>query len=259
MAAQWPAPLFTHTFNVERDNYGDFIRIVRQDVIIRPPCSTRANVVQPVLPPEQRVPRFGFHVVLRTATSSITLAVRIDNLYLVGFQTPAGVWWEFNNEHNTHLIPNANWLGFGGRYQDLVGNEGLERGLHTVSLGRAQTAVAVDVLARHGTAAMAAAGQQQSSDAYELPKSMLVKLVIMLCEGVRFHSVYSTVDRDFDSPAANIAMIEGRQVQKWDRISKAVLAWGVNSMAEFPQLVELGVGNKNDAARIVALVKDETS
>ncbi|CAN6247796.1 unnamed protein product [Urochloa humidicola] len=249
-----PAPLFTHTFIVERDNYGDFIRIVRQNVIIRPPCSNRANVVQPVLPPEQRVPRFWFHVILRTATSSITLAVRIDNLYLVGFQNPAGVWWEF-----THLIPNANWLGFGGRYQDLVGNEGLERGLHTVSLGRAQMTAAVDILARHGTTTMVAAGQLQGTDAYELPKSMLVKLVIMVSQGIRFHSVYGSVDRDFNSLAANIAMVEGRQVQKWDRISKAVLAWGLNATAEFSQLVELGVGNKNDAARIVALVKDETS
>ncbi|CAN6275111.1 unnamed protein product [Urochloa humidicola] len=127
-----PAPEFTDSFIVERDNYGAFIRIVRQNVIRY--CSDRTNVAQPVLPPEERVPRFWFHVVLRTPTSSITLVVRVDNLYLVGFQTPAGVWWEFNNEHNTHLIPNANWLGFGGKYKDLVGNEGLEKGLHTVSL-----------------------------------------------------------------------------------------------------------------------------
>ncbi|CAL5033864.1 unnamed protein product [Urochloa decumbens] len=251
-----PAPEFTDSFILERDNYGDFIRIVRQNVIRY--CRDRTNVVQPVLPPEQKVPRFWFQVVLGTATSSITLAVRIDNLYLVGFQTPAGVWWEFNNEHNAHLIPNANWLGFGGRYQDLVGNEGLERGLHTVSLGRVQMTVAVDVLARHGTA-MAAAEHQHGTDAYELPKSMLAKLVIMVCEGVRFHSVYGSVDRDFDSPVANITELEGNQVQKWDRISKAVLAWGVNPTAEFPMLVELGVGDKTDAARIVALVKDETS
>ncbi|CAN6242443.1 unnamed protein product [Urochloa humidicola] len=252
MAAQWPAPLFTHTFIVERDNYGDFIRMVRQNVIRY--CSNRANVVQPVLPPEQRVPRFGFNVVLRTATSSITLAVRIDNLYLVGFQTLAGVWWEFNNEHNTHLIPNANWLGFGGRYKDLIGDK---KELNTVPLGRAHMMAAVDALAIHRTAAMAPV--PQGTGAYDLPKSMLVKLVIMVNEGIRFHNVYSTVDKNFNSPVANIAMIEGRQVQKWDQICKAVLDWGVNPTAQKPNMVELGVGNKNDAARIIALVKDATS
>ncbi|CAN6234238.1 unnamed protein product [Urochloa humidicola] len=87
-----PAPEFKDSFIVERDNYGAFIRIVRQNVIRY--CSDRTNVAQPVLPPEERVPRLLFHVVLRAPTSSITLAVRVDNLYLVGFQTPAGVWWD---------------------------------------------------------------------------------------------------------------------------------------------------------------------
>ncbi|CAN6275110.1 unnamed protein product [Urochloa humidicola] len=105
---------------------------------------------------------------------------------------------------------------------------------------------AVDVLARH-----------QGTGTYDLPKSMLGKLVIMVCEGVRFHTVYGTLDREFDSEvAASIAELDGQQVLKWDRICKAVLAWGVDPTAEFPELVKLGVGDKNDAARIVALVKD---
>ncbi|XP_062206162.1 ribosome-inactivating protein-like [Phragmites australis] len=248
-----PTPEFTDSFVVEKDNYGDFIRLVRQNVIKY--CSDRRpNVVQPVLPPEQKIPKFWFHIVLRTMTSSLTLAVRIDNLYLVGFRTPAGVWWEFNNEHGTHLISNSNWLGFGGRYQDLVGQKGLE----TVSLGRAQMTVAVDVLAKHGTTQMSEEQVQDAkADPYALPKSMLVKLVIMICEGVRFHTVYSTVDKEFNNVAAKITEIEGKQVNKWDRISKAVLTWAVDPMAKFPELEKIGVKDKNDAARIVALVKDE--
>ncbi|CAN6275124.1 unnamed protein product [Urochloa humidicola] len=58
-----PAPEFKDSFIVERDNYGAFIRIVRQNVIRY--CSDRTNVAQPVLPPEERVPRLLFHVVLR--------------------------------------------------------------------------------------------------------------------------------------------------------------------------------------------------
>ncbi|CAO2034279.1 unnamed protein product [Urochloa humidicola] len=116
---------------------------------------------------------------------------------------------------------------------------------------------AVDALARHGTAAMAPV--PQGTGAYELPKRMLAKLAIMVSEGIRFHNVYSTVDKNFNSPVANIARIEGMQVLKWDQISKAVLEWGVNPTAQKPNMVELGVGNKNDAARIIALVKDATS
>lgn len=259
-----PTPEFTDSFAVQTANYGDFIRLVRQNVIAH--CSDRRpSVLQPVLPPEQRVPSLWFHVVLRTSTtSSLTLAVRMDNLYLVGFRTPgpAGVWWEFNNEHNTHLIPNSNWLGFGGRYQDLVGQKGLE----TVALGRAEMAAAVDGLARHGsgsTTNTAALPLQQGGahqeGAYAQPKSMLAKLVIMVCEGVRFHTVYGTVDREFNAAAAKITDMDGKQVNKWDRISKAVLAWADDPKAKFPELEKIGVKDKNDAARIVALVKDETT
>ncbi|CAO2145275.1 unnamed protein product [Urochloa humidicola] len=256
-----PAPAFTDTFTVQTDNYGDFIRLVRQNVIAH--CSDRRpSVWQPVLPPEQCVPVLWFHVVLRHTWTSpalaLALTVRVDNLYLVGFRTPgpAAAWWEFNNEQGTHLIPGSNWLGFGGRYQDLVGQKGLE----TVALGRAEMAAAVDVLVKHGTTTAAAATEEQRRQgAYALPKSMLAKLVIMVCEGVRFHTVYGTVDREFDAAVARVTEMDGKQVNKWDRISRAVLTWAVDAEAKFPELEKIGVRDKNDAARIVALVKDETT
>lgn len=243
-----PQPEFTDSFAAQRDNYGDFIRLVRQNVVRY--CSDRQPAVfQPVLPPEQKIPRLWLHVVLHTSSSTLTLAIRMDNLYLVGFRTPAGVWWEFNNEDKTHLIRDARWLGFSGHYQDIVG----EKGLETVTLGRA----AVDVLASHGTAAE----QALSGDSYALPKSMLAKLVIMVCEGVRFHTVYLMVDKEFKEASGGVKLteLEGKQVKKWDRISKAVLAWAVRPNDTFPEMEKLAVKDKNDAARIVALVKDETS
>jgi hypothetical protein len=77
-----------------------------------------------VLPPEEDIPR---------------LAVRIDNLYLVGFKTAppaagqAAEWWEFDNPAGTHFISGSRWLGFGGAYGDLVGHQ---KGLDAVTLGR---------------------------------------------------------------------------------------------------------------------------
>lgn len=256
-----PAPAFTDSFLVEErtQSYGAFIGIVRQNVI-RYCADRRPKIVQPVLPPEEKTPKLWFHVVLTTKkTRSLTLAIRMDNLYLVGFRTPAGVWWEFNNEQNTHLISGAKWLGFGGRYQDLIGQKGLE----TVTLGRSQMTTAVDALANHGTAAAKMLLEEEelqaaaAADPYAVPKAMLAKLVIMICEGLRFLTVSGTVEKGFENPAATVTALEGKQVNKWDRISAAVFKWADDPNAAFPDLVQVGVRDKNDAAKIVALVKHQ--
>ncbi|OEL23756.1 Ribosome-inactivating protein 9 [Dichanthelium oligosanthes] len=271
-----PKPVFTDSFLVEEktQNYGDFIRIVRQNVIKY--CSDRRpGIVQPVLPPEEKVPKIWFHVVLRTKTRSLTLAIRMDNLYLVGFMTPAGVWWEFNNEQKKHLIKDAKWLGFGGRYQDLIGDKGLE----TVTLGRAEMAAAVNVLADHHTRAVSEEEeellQQQdqdvlleeddelrgvvAADPYGRPKSKLVRLVIMVCEGLRFLTVSSRVEKGFDDEMVILKLtpMEGKQVQKWDRISAAVFKWAKDPSAKIDEMEELDIKNKTAAEKIVVLVKDQ--
>ncbi|XP_045085437.1 ribosome-inactivating protein-like [Aegilops tauschii subsp. strangulata] len=253
------APEFTDSFGVQTDDYGDFIRIVRHHVIDY--CSDKRGdgIVQPVLPPEKAVPSSWFHVVLgNTPASSVTLAIRMDNLYLVGFRTPAGVWWEFGKEGGARLIAGSTWLGFGGRYQDLIGQKGLD----AVTLGRAQMAAAVDVLAKHGTTNALEEEEEEEgvhADPYAVPKTMLAKLVIMVCEGLRFLTVSGRVDREFDMAEVTITEIEGKQVNKWDRISAAVFKWAVDPTAPFPDLVALDVSNKTDAERIVVLVKDQTT
>lgn len=262
-----PTPEFTDSFLVQdlNNNYDVFIGIVRKNVI-RYCSDRRPGIVQPVLPPEQKVPRYWFHVLLRTNTSSLTLAIRMDNLYLVGFKTQAGVWWEFNNEDKKHLIRDAQWLGFGGRYQDLIGQKALE----TVSLGRGQMAAAVNALANYGTKILEEQLQQGilaleeeellqagRADPTAVAKSMLAKLLIMICEGLRFITVSGTVGKEFENPAATITQQQGKQVTNWDRISAAVFEWAKDPNAKFPELEPLGVKNKDDAAKVVALVKDQ--
>jgi hypothetical protein len=110
--------------------------------------------------------------------------------------------------------------------------------------------LAVDFLAEHY-------GKKQGStaaDPYALPKS---KLVIMVCEGVRFHTVYGRVDKEFDHAAAKLSKVEGDQVREWEKISEKVRIWAVDPAAKFPELEKIGIKDKNDAARIVVLVKDE--
>ncbi|KAL6599875.1 hypothetical protein ACP70R_045526 [Stipagrostis hirtigluma subsp. patula] len=246
-------PQFTDTFSVPTGDYASFISLVRHNVTFH--CSSLGPERIIVLPPEQKDPTLWFHVVLRTRKSSLTLAVRLDNLYLVGFKTPdsggvPGVWWEFNNDDNKHLIPNSRWLGFGGRYAQLIGHH-QKPGLHSVTLGRAEMAGAVDALAELGGDASPAA------DSYALPKSKLVKLVMMVCEGLRFHTVSRTVSSTFDHAAATMTEVEGRQVQEWDKISGAVLTWAKDEKAKISDMDKIGIKDKNHALTIVALVKAE--
>ncbi|EER99645.1 hypothetical protein BDA96_02G379600 [Sorghum bicolor] len=256
-------PKFTEIFPVEDVNYpyGSFIAAVRKDVVKY--CTDHKGIFQPVLPPEKKVPELWFYTQLKTKTSSITLAIRMDNLYLVGFRTPAGVWWEFGKTGDTHLLDdNPRWLGFGGRYQDLIGNKGLE----TVTLGRAEMTRAVNDLAKKTTMTLEEeqllmlqdAGLAAAADPQADTKSKLAKLVVMVCEGVRFNTVSRTVEAGFNK-GVTISEMQGKQVQKWDRISKAAFDWAKNPNAVIPDMQKLGIKDKNEAARIVALVKNQTT
>nr|2K6H_A Chain A, Ribosome-inactivating protein [Zea mays] len=240
-------PKFTEIFPVEDANYpySAFIASVRKDVIKH--CTDHKGIFQPVLPPEKKVPELWLYTELKTRTSSITLAIRMDNLYLVGFRTPGGVWWEFGKDGDTHLLgDNPRWLGFGGRYQDLIGNKGLE----TVTMGRAEMTRAVNDLAK----------KKKMLEPQADTKSKLVKLVVMVCEGLRFNTVSRTVDAGFNSQhGVTLTVTQGKQVQKWDRISKAAFEWADHPTAVIPDMQKLGIKDKNEAARIVALVKNQTT
>ena len=255
-------PKFTEIFPVEDVNYpySAFVAAVRKDVIKY--CTDRTGIDQPVLPQEKAAPELWFYTELKTKTSSITLAIRMDNLYLVGFRTPGGVWWEFGKNGDTHLLDdNPRWLGFGGRYQDLIGNKGLE----TVTLGRAEMTSAVGYLAKKTTTTLeeeeqllqgAAAAADPQADA----KSSLVKLVIMVCEALRFFTVSRKVDEGFkNQQGVNITEMQGKQVQKWDRISKAVFEWADDPKAVISDMQKLEIKDRNEAAKIVALVKNQES
>ncbi|RLM69916.1 hypothetical protein C2845_PM17G11070 [Panicum miliaceum] len=251
-------PKFTEIFPVEDVNYpyGAFIAAVRKQVIKY--CTDRTGILQPVLPPEKKVPEFWFYTELKTKTSSITLAIRMDSLYLVGFRTPAGVWWEFGKDGDTHLLDdNPRWLEFGERYKDLIGENGLE----TVTMGRAEMTAAVKYLAtmtlEEEEEQLLQGADQAAADPQADAKSSLVKLVMMVCEGLRFWIVSRKVDEGFNNQQeVNITKMQGKQVKKWNKISKAIFfEWAKDPDAEINEMKELGIKNRDEAAKIVALVK----
>ncbi|KAK3126623.1 hypothetical protein QOZ80_7AG0559480 [Eleusine coracana subsp. coracana] len=173
-------PLFTVTFDVNSsDNYGQFISNLRHR-LANPRHFTHKR---PVLPPvEPNVPpRRWFHIVLRTQQAELTLATRADNLYLEGFQSTDGTWWELTDG----IIPGATYTRLGGsNYGDLI-RDTVE--LSEVALGPQQMAEAMNVLAGRVPADMSSGpAQQQAEDA-------LVALLLMTGRRVGNTSIKPTV------------------------------------------------------------------
>ncbi|KAF0920739.1 hypothetical protein E2562_036823 [Oryza meyeriana var. granulata] len=207
-------PLFTVTFNVSSsDNYGDFIAGIRNRVAN--PRHFSHN--RPVLPPvEPNVPpRRWFHVVLRTQTSALTLATRADNLYLEGFRSSNGTWWELT----AGLIgAGATYVGFGGSYRDLLGDTD---NLIKVTLGPQQMTQAVDTLAARTPADLANGAAQQRA------RESVAALLLMVNEAVRFLTVAEKVAGFMHPKAARksgtITADMKEQVNGWQDLSKALL------------------------------------
>ncbi|KAF7061899.1 hypothetical protein CFC21_068554 [Triticum aestivum] len=207
-------PRFVASFDVESsDKYTSFIAGIRSRLANTKHYSHDVPVLPPADPPGTP-PRRWFHVVLRTRTSTLTLAIRADNLYLEGFRSSNGAWWELT----PRIIAGATHLGFGGTYRDLLGDTDKLAG---VALGPQQMAEAVNALAGR-TAADAGSGakQQQAREA-------VVALLLMVNEAARFQTVSGFVAGLMHPRAAkNKGAITGEmkaQVNGWQDLSAALL------------------------------------
>ncbi|XP_006643783.2 protein synthesis inhibitor II-like [Oryza brachyantha] len=211
-------PLFTVTFNVSSsDNYGDFIAGIRNR--LGNPRHFSHN--RPVLPPvEPNVPpRRWFHVVLRTQTAALTLATRADNLYLEGFRSSDGTWWELTRGL---LGAGATYAGFGGSYPELVRDTDK---LVEVELGRQPMTQAVDALAARTPADLA------NGTAQQVARKSVTAVLLMVNEAVRFLTVAEHVAGFMHPKTANRSDSESwritgdmkEQVNGWQDLSEALL------------------------------------
>ncbi len=81
---------------------------------------------------DQNLTNQRFHVVLENNDNEITLSIRLENLYLVGYKTKdSNSWLEFGKDTtdppSPHQILGSTFLGFSGNYNDL------ERAAHVKS------------------------------------------------------------------------------------------------------------------------------
>jgi hypothetical protein len=207
-------PRFTAPFDVgSSDKYSSFIAGIRSRLANPKHFSHNRPVLPPVEDPKLP-PRRWFHVQLRTPTSTLTLATRADNLYLEGFRSRDGTWWELTRG----LIPGATYVGFGGTYRDLLGDTDKLVG---VLLGPQQMTEAVNALAARTRADLASGAKQQQA------REAVVALLLMVNEATRFQTVSAFVAGLMHPKAAKksgtITKEMKAQVNGWQDLSEALL------------------------------------
>ncbi|KAK3160419.1 hypothetical protein QOZ80_1BG0059190 [Eleusine coracana subsp. coracana] len=238
-------PEFTVDFHVESsDNYGQFIANLRHRLANPRHFSHNRPVLPPVEPDDSR--RRWFHVVLRTSTAALTLATRADNLYLEGFLSEDGTWWELTEG----VIPGATYMGFGGSYRNLLGETDKLTG---VTLGPQQMTEAVNVLAARVPAHL------RSLPAHQQAKTALSRLLLMVHEATRFMTVSGLVAELMHPRAAEksgtITAEMRTQVNRWKGLSAALLkADAQRPPGLFMPVSGMGVNTMEEAANTVGIL-----
>ena len=176
-------PAFTAELDVSRGpSYGGFISGVRNQLVLHADATRHLELV--LLQPQEEDPRKApwFRVALRCSSSgdSVLLRVRADNLYISGYQSPDGRWWEFRGESVIHA---AAQLAFTDSYESMGRAAGLE--LESVTLSKKDLEAAVGQLAAVGRRSNAGAGGSSQQDT---ARSLMV-VAVMVCEVIRFRRV----------------------------------------------------------------------
>ncbi|GJN05724.1 hypothetical protein PR202_ga23383 [Eleusine coracana subsp. coracana] len=238
-------PLFTVTFDVaSSDNYGQFISNLRHR-LANPRHFTHNRPVLPPVEPDVP-PRRWFHIVLRTPQAELTLATRADNLYMEGFRSTDGTWWELTEG----LLPGAIYMGFGGSaYRDLLGDTDK---LADVALGPEQMKEAVNALAARVPASMSSGPAQQRA------KDLLPALLLMVHEATRFATLSGYVAELMHPRAAMKRATltdEMRElINGWEDLSEALLTADVSPPGRFTPFPKMGVNTVEEAAKTVGIL-----
>ncbi|GJN05723.1 hypothetical protein PR202_ga23382 [Eleusine coracana subsp. coracana] len=236
-------PEFTVDFHVEsNDNYGRFIANLRHRLANPRHFSHNRPVLPPVEPDASQ--RRWFHVVLRTSTAALTLATRADNLYLEGFLSEDGTWWELNKG----VIPGATYMGFGGSYGNLLGQTD---NLAHVTLGPKQMKETVNELAARVPADLRSRWAQRQAG------MALARLLLMVHEATRFATLSRYVAELMHPRAAEksgtITAEMIKKVHGWEDLSTALLkADAQRPSGLFTPVV--GVNTTEEAANTVGIL-----
>ncbi|KAM7468900.1 hypothetical protein LguiA_007083 [Lonicera macranthoides] len=198
--------------NSTRGGYRAFIENLRVRLGVRSSHNRPALAVQvPNRPPT----RF-FDLVIHTNDHSVRFRLRMDNLYLIGYQMENGQWLEFGYENDVHLITEqgTDFLRFNGSYTTLANVAGLNT--EQIRVGFYNLGYAINQLA--------------SSTDWNVRAHCLIVVIMMFCESTRLIHISDYMATNFDNSRGTNSYdynfgnreLEG-QIQPW--IMNLVHAW----------------------------------
>ncbi|KAG0539263.1 hypothetical protein BDA96_03G307800 [Sorghum bicolor] len=183
---------------------------------------------RPVLGKQKARPDNWAHVTVKgNGGIQSTLAIRLDNMYLVGFKTGAN-WYAFDGKEN--LIQGSTKLGFGDTYKSLTGGSYLD--LTRVEVGKKPAEDALATLASY----------HHGSTPQKEVKKALVTFVLMLCEGSRLTLVRQDVIAAWDK-GGKVGTTAVKLTTNWRIVSCALLHWSKSkkwNSAESKEIEKLG-------------------
>ncbi|KAL6595521.1 hypothetical protein ACP70R_047861 [Stipagrostis hirtigluma subsp. patula] len=197
-------------------------------------------------------PRRWIHIhVVNEDKKLVTLAVRDDNVYLLGFRNKKG-WYQFGRSKETDepvVNPAVLFLGCDVEYADMVGSSG---DLVNLNLGRSFVNEAVHNLSKYDKKCGDRADKQT--------RKYLAGLMVIICEAARMDQPYHTVKNGWDNPnRININDDDVEYINNWGHMSGALLCWrnhGCPPDCGFPDtsLRNIGITIPEIAVNIVRLV-----
>ncbi|KAH8484358.1 hypothetical protein H0E87_028712 [Populus deltoides] len=215
---------FEIEINVQTSTRGGYRAFIEN---LRVRLGVRFSHNLPALAVQEEPPTRFFNLVIRTNDHSVRFRLRMDNLYVIGYQMENGKWLEFGNENDTpvpvHLIPEqgTEFLGFDGSYGKLLNAAGLNMeevrvGFYNLGYGINQLATSTDRKIRAG---------------------YLIRVIMMISESTRLIPISDYMATNFDNSHGTSSddynnyhnrNREG-QIQPW--ITTLVRAWDAFSAA----------------------------
>jgi hypothetical protein len=257
--AQATVPPSVHvSFNLATDTHDDLYKRV-QAVLRRPskvpydPSDVKeSHVLGPLRPNFYQAPEqwIKVDVVGEAPADRTTLAIAVDDLYLLGFSNASGDWHILGGGFT--CLPGATTLPFRDNYRDLI--QGGHRNLYTVPLAKQSAAYAAKKLARYG-------GGRTRIPVHEV-KDAMVRFVVMITEATRFRAIRGVFSGSNWQQETFITPLQARYVVHWGLLSRLLVEWGERSQCSewggrgFGQLAQtvsddIAVRNSLDALAIV--------
>uniref|UniRef100_A0A6M2EHG6 rRNA N-glycosylase n=1 Tax=Populus davidiana TaxID=266767 RepID=A0A6M2EHG6_9ROSI len=211
---------FEIEINVQTSTRGGYRAFIEN---LRVRLGVRFSHNLPALAVQEEPPTRFFNLVIRTNDHFVRFRLRMDNLYVIGYQMENGQWLEFNNETGVHLIreQGTEFLGFNGSYNSLSNVAGLS--MEEVRVGFYNLGYGINQLA--------------TSTTWKIRAGYLIRVIMMISESTRLIPISDYMATNFDNSHGTSSYDynnydnrnrEG-QIQPW--ITTLVRAWDAFSAA----------------------------